>query len=37
MLVPVTIPSQNTRWLRVVVDDRIAIKVPSDFDHADLP
>ena len=36
MLVPVTIPSHSAGCLRVLVDDRIAIEVPSGFDPATL-
>jgi hypothetical protein len=32
MLVPVTIPSQSAPCLRVIVDEHIAIEVPTDFD-----
>jgi hypothetical protein len=36
MLVPVTIPSQSASCLRVVVDNHIAIEVPTGFDPATL-
>jgi hypothetical protein len=36
MLMPVTIPSQSASYLRVIVDDRIAIKVPTGFNPATL-
>jgi hypothetical protein len=36
MLVPVTIPSQSASYLRVIVDNRIAIEVPAGFNPATL-
>jgi hypothetical protein len=36
MLVPVTIPSQSASCLRVVVDNHIAIEIPTGFDPATL-